>query len=213
MLTQSLKSLLLVLVLSSAVSADAVVMKALWEDWQGQLEGAVVLNANDSSEVNNGFLRFYVANYGMQVDGGSWDGEFVDVWGMGCYLGHNDQCTPELPMTYSNGLLMIGDQLVSGSILSASLEEVHPIGDSNMDGVFDSSDLLAVFQWGLYEDQQLWNAQWASGDWNADREFDSGDMLLAFQAGSYNQGAVSVIPEPSALVLFLVGTLLLIRRK
>ncbi len=58
-------------------------------------------------------------------------------------------------------------------------------GDSNLDGIFNSQDLLLVFQRGKYEDGQPLNAGWADGDWDGDGDFNSGDLLLAFQKGGY----------------------------
>ena len=59
------------------------------------------------------------------------------------------------------------------------------IGDSNHDRVFDSSDLVAVFKAGKYEDDSNGNATFNEGDWNHDGNFDSGDLVLAFQAGTF----------------------------
>ena len=44
-------------------------------------------------------------------------------------------------------------------------------GDANLDGIFNSSDLVSVFQAGQYEDDIPQNSNWATGDWNADGEF------------------------------------------
>ena len=60
-----------------------------------------------------------------------------------------------------------------------------PIGDANFDGVFDSSDLVAIFTSGHYEDDELGNSSWSTGDWNCDGEFDSSDLVAAFVAGTY----------------------------
>ena len=64
-------------------------------------------------------------------------------------------------------------------------------GDSNRDGVFDSSDLVLVFQAGEYEDQIQGNSTFAEGDWNGDGDFDSSDLVYAFQAGTYVAAAIS----------------------
>jgi hypothetical protein len=58
-------------------------------------------------------------------------------------------------------------------------------GDANVDGIFNSTDLIQVFQRGEYEDGIAGNSVWSDGDWNCDGEFDSGDLVAAFQAGSY----------------------------
>ena len=62
---------------------------------------------------------------------------------------------------------------------------IRQVGDSNLDGKFDSSDLVAVFSAGEYEDGIDGNSEWAEGDWNNDGDFDSSDLVLAFQSGNY----------------------------
>jgi hypothetical protein len=59
-------------------------------------------------------------------------------------------------------------------------------GDSNLDGRFNSSDLVLVFQFGQYEDNVARNSGWAQGDWSCDGEFSSHDIVLAFQSGTYS---------------------------
>lgn len=46
-----------------------------------------------------------------------------------------------------------------------------PTGDTNLDGHFNSADLVRVFQAGEYEDQVFANSSWEEGDWNGDGEF------------------------------------------
>jgi hypothetical protein len=58
-------------------------------------------------------------------------------------------------------------------------------GDANLDGIFDSSDLVFIFQMGEYEDAISLNSTWSDGDWNCDGEFSSADLVTAFQAGRY----------------------------
>ncbi|MFC1758030.1 hypothetical protein ACFL2H_04585 [Planctomycetota bacterium] len=58
-------------------------------------------------------------------------------------------------------------------------------GDANLDGVFDSADLVLVFQAGVYEDSAA--ANWAQGDWSGDGKFDTQDLVLAFRDGRYLQ--------------------------
>ncbi len=75
-------------------------------------------------------------------------------------------------------------------------------GDSNLDGVFDSSDLVAVFRAGEYEDNQEGNSQWAEGDWNCDGEFDSSDLVMSFARGGYVRAAE---PDSRALAAALLS--------
>jgi hypothetical protein len=78
-----------------------------------------------------------------------------------------------------------------GNLLDYS-EQVAPTpsGDVNNDGMFDSSDLLAVLQAGKYEDGR--NASFDEGDWNRDGQFDSADLVLAFADGHYESQTASV---------------------
>jgi hypothetical protein len=64
-------------------------------------------------------------------------------------------------------------------------------GDVNLDRIFDSADLVAVFQAGQYEDQIPRNSTWRTGDWNCDGEFTSADLVAAFQAGVYAIAALA----------------------
>jgi hypothetical protein len=58
-------------------------------------------------------------------------------------------------------------------------------GDANLDGTFNSSDFVAVFQIGEYEDAAVGNSTWADGDWNCDGEFSTADLVFAFQGGGF----------------------------
>ena len=58
-------------------------------------------------------------------------------------------------------------------------------GDSNRDGVFDSSDLVLVFQTSEFEDGIAMNSSFGTGDWNNDGEFDTADFVFVFQQGTF----------------------------
>ena len=110
-----------------------------------------------------------------------------------------------------------GDNLVNG------LD--HPVwvrtlkgtwyGDANLDGVFNTSDFVQVFQVGEYEDAVADNSGWSEGDWNADRDFDSGDFIAAFQDGGFEQGSraalAASVPEPSSACLAALAALGILR--
>jgi hypothetical protein len=69
-------------------------------------------------------------------------------------------------------------------------ENLSPIvGDSNGDGIFNSSDLIVDFQAGEYEDGIAGNSTFEEGDWNRDGDFNSADLVLAFQKGNYISAA------------------------
>ena len=70
-------------------------------------------------------------------------------------------------------------------------------GDSNHDGVFDSSDLVIVFRAAEYEDDVDGNSTFEEGDWNGDGDFNTTDLVYAFQAGTYENAAVAMPPRAS----------------
>jgi hypothetical protein len=81
-------------------------------------------------------------------------------------------------------------------------------GDANIDGVFNSGDLVHVFQVGEYEDAITENSTWSDGDWTNDNEFDSGDLVKAFQEGNYVNAAAPTsptVPAPTSWVWLLIG--------
>jgi hypothetical protein len=89
------------------------------------------------------------------------------------------------------------------------------IGDANLDGAFNSGDMVQVFQAGQYEDSVMGNSNWASGDWNADGDFTSTDLVLAFQDGGYESGPrpALLVPEPTLSAAFLLTVLAARRRR
>jgi hypothetical protein len=85
-------------------------------------------------------------------------------------------------------------------------------GDANLDGEFNSSDLVAVLASGVYEDAIQGNGSWATGDWDGDGDVTSSDLVVALSDGGYEQGlrhVVAVVPEPSAATIVMSGVLAL----
>ena len=82
------------------------------------------------------------------------------------------------------------------------------VGDSDLNGLFTSDDFVLAFQSGKYEVAGA-KATWVQGDWNGDQLFTSADFVAAFADGGYEAGprpaAVSAVPEPSSMVLVLLG--------
>ncbi|MCA9212919.1 MAG: lamin tail domain-containing protein, partial [Planctomycetales bacterium] len=58
-------------------------------------------------------------------------------------------------------------------------------GDSNGDGVFNSSDFVLAFQAGEYEDDIAGNSTFEEGDWDGDGDFTTSDFVYAFTFGNY----------------------------
>lgn len=80
------------------------------------------------------------------------------------------------------------------------------VGDANLDGLFNSTDFVSVFQVGKFETGA--NASWTEGDWTGDKKFTTSDFVAAFQDGGYDAGpraAVAAVPEPSSLALLMLS--------
>jgi streptogramin lyase len=80
------------------------------------------------------------------------------------------------------------------------------IGDADLNGEFNSSDLVEVLASGTYEGDIL--STWSTGDFNGDGRTNSGDLVVALADGGYEQGsraAVDAVPEPASFVMLMVG--------
>ncbi len=97
------------------------------------------------------------------------------------------QADPRFDLNKDGNLDDADRQLLLLGILNTS------VGDSNLDGVFNSTDFLLVFTAGEYEDQVAGNSGWAEGDWDGDGDFTTKDLLTAFQSGSYVAAAISTL--------------------
>jgi hypothetical protein len=89
-------------------------------------------------------------------------------------------------------------------------------GDANLDGQFDSTDLVEVLASGTYEADV--DSSWATGDFDGDRRTNSSDLVIALADGGYEAGprsAVSSVPEPAAMtvILLAVAQMLLHRKR
>jgi hypothetical protein len=79
------------------------------------------------------------------------------------------------------------------------------IGDANLDGQFNSADLVDVLAAGTYETDTV--AVWSTGDFNGSGRFDSSDLVTALVDGGYEQGpraAVRAVPEPSSFITLMM---------
>lgn len=104
------------------------------------------------------------------------------------YLYDGDQFIPTaidvanfVHMTDTHLLLKHYTEPTGGELLQY---ELLP-GDANLDGSFDSADLVHLFQLGEYEDSLAGNSSKATGDFDGNGEFETSDLVLAFQQGTY----------------------------
>ncbi len=122
--------------------------------------------------------------------------------------------------TNARGFDLTGDDAVDREDRTTwvnQLKETY-FGDANLDGEFNSGDLVEVLSSGHYEDESAANSRWSTGDWNGDQEFDSADFVVAFAAGGYESGPRSetvTVPEPSTFLICLIalGTAAICRRR
>jgi hypothetical protein len=97
-----------------------------------------------------------------------------------------------------------GDQLVNQGDRRVWVEDLMRtyFGDSNLDGEFNTRDLVAVFTTNQYEDGIEDNSTWSTGDWDGDRDFSTSDLVLAFVSDGFERGpkpTVAAVPEPASL--------------
>jgi hypothetical protein len=116
--------------------------------------------------------------------------------------------------THDTSFDLNGDSLVNQADRTVWVDQLVGtyFGDSNLDGEFNSSDFVLVFQAGEYEDGVAGNSVWQTGDWDGDGDFSSSDFVKAFQAGGFEQGprgAVTAVPEPSGLMALIAGAMFL----
>ena len=102
-----------------------------------------------------------------------------------------------------------GDGLVNGADITdfvTSPDKLNTfIGDSNLDGEFNSSDFVGVFTSGKFETGT--SATWAEGDWDGDGKFDSSDFVAAFTDGGFEIGPreTANVPEPIGVGVILIA--------
>ncbi|MCA9152298.1 MAG: hypothetical protein KDA92_23510, partial [Planctomycetales bacterium] len=79
-------------------------------------------------------------------------------------------------------------------------------GDANLDRLFNTTDILTMFQAGKYE--TTIPATWADGDFNDDALFESGDLVVALQSGNYEQPVAALAAAAIDEVESIAGVVL-----
>jgi hypothetical protein len=110
-----------------------------------------------------------------------------------------------------------GDALVNDGDIKVWVGDLFHswIGDANLDGQFNSSDLVTVLATGTYEVDV--NSVWSTGDFNGDGRTNSSDLVVALADGGYEQGpraALGAVPEPASFIILMAGLIsMAIRRR
>jgi hypothetical protein len=103
-----------------------------------------------------------------------------------------------------------GDALVNGDDVLVWITDLFGsvMGDLNLDGEFNSGDLVDMLAAGLYETGQPSN--WSSGDFNGDGLTDSSDLVTGLAGGAYELGPAQAVavPEPTGWLVMAGGLLL-----
>ena len=68
--------------------------------------------------------------------------------------------------------------------------ENRVMGDAKNDGIFNSADLVKIFQAGEYEDGIQGNSIFDEGDFDGDGDFTTSDLVHVFQAGTFSHAAM-----------------------
>ena len=91
-----------------------------------------------------------------------------------------------------------GTKLINGETYELLLREATVktyFGDANLDGKFDTSDIVQIFKAAEFEDGIAGNSTWFEGDFNADGDFDAKDLELALRLGKYETRSAATAQE------------------
>ena len=136
--------------------------------------------------------------------------ERSDKQGVNLYIAGETESTnfPSIHSAEDESIEYDGSKYAGGEgdafIMTVELTSAIP-GDVNGDGVFDSSDLVAVFTAGEYEDDVPGNSTFEEGDWDGDGDFTSSDLVFVFKAGNYVNAAIMPIAADRIFDNFQAG--------
>ncbi|MCA9196527.1 MAG: hypothetical protein KDA87_03275 [Planctomycetales bacterium] len=184
----------------------------------GEYEDAIAGNSSWSEGDWNGDGEFDSSDFVAAFEGGGYEigprpmsplGDFdrdgmLDIDDINLLLRHVSVGTSDALDVNDDGFVNAGD--IEHWV--ADLKNTW-IGDENLDGEFNSSDLVLVFQAGKYE--QDVEAVWHEEDWNGDLRFDTKDFVAAFsyQGEPPPRPRMTPVPEPGADALIVLALLCL----
>jgi hypothetical protein len=106
-----------------------------------------------------------------------------------------------------------GDSLVDTQDVNVWIKDLYNswVGDADLNGEFNSTDLVAVLASGTYEADV--DAVWSTGDFDGDGRTTSSDLVAALADGGYEAGpraAVAAVPEPTSAALAALAALAIV---
>jgi hypothetical protein len=189
-------------------------------DFTGYLRHEFGVSLNDQPITASG-IRIIVPSIGI---GGGTDLDEIEIYGsifqaMPCDLNGDSVCDVNdinlltmkvIEQSQDLAFDLSGDGKVDQEDRRVWVEELFPtwFGDANLDGEFNSTDLVDVLAAGTYEANV--DSDWAGGDFNGDARTNSSDLVTALAGGGYELGPrppVAAVPEPASVWLIALGTL------
>lgn len=121
-------------------------------------------------------------------DGGHWASNTVS------FAGGHEQKALMTPAIYE-GERKYPTLLDRAALRDVGWQEARP-GDVNLDGQFDTRDIVAISQAATYRSGEI--VPWSDGDWNDDMQFDQRDIIAALADGTYLTGPYTAVAEAGA---------------
>lgn len=191
---------------------------------------------NQMIPYNRGYAPVHPTNFSIRVTHipSLLDGLFIDAYGGGWFsfvfydvggLTFAGTRIIDLPTIYNlrmpksleghlrskDGSLRPEISTPRGRVQVDSMQIIHHDllpGDANADGVFDTVDLVQIMSAGKFLTNDI--AAWSQGDFNADGVFDQLDVVSMLASGNCLSEEREALPEPSSLLLAVVGMILLL---
>jgi hypothetical protein len=169
---------------------------------QGTLLLTIVTASNDSGKFD-GVLDFLSITPFSDIEGDFNGNGILDAADI-------DQLSEQVRSTTNDPLYdLSADSLVDDldrQVWVHDLKQTY-FGDADLNGSFDSTDLVQVLASGEYEDDVALNSTWITGDWDGDGDFTSGDLVVALADGGYDAvHDAAAVPEPAGVVLAMAAS-------
>lgn len=157
---------------------------------------------------HRGLIGFRLASRAIQPGTGDFDGNgVVDVADIDLLLAET------AVESHTSIFDLTADGRVDQADISFWVKDIYKtwFGDANLDGRFNTADLVSVFITAKYERDV--DAGWADGDWTGDRRFTTADFVAVGSDGGFEQDVRRAVPEPTSGLALWLGALMLLRAR